>query len=186
MGGGVAGAKEAYNISSVFNIHTAELNKAWDPASVSDKDDMDSDCYRGSKSGEELEAFKRQITLKDNTDFQRWGKTSSLVFGQETEPGLTQSIPLHGYMKVPRTEKILREPSLQKSMSLRNLGNVNLFVKLSLLVSVRKKCLYMIKCRVADSGNLQPWETDWKLRVRAYSFFQKIFECLCCSRFCSK
>lgn len=50
-------------------------------------------------------------------------------------------------MKVSRTQKILREASLQKSMSLRNLGNVNLFVKLSLLVSVRKKFLYVINCK---------------------------------------
>ena len=77
------------------------------------------------------------------------------MFGQETEPGLTQSIPLHVYMKVPRTQKIVREPSLQKSMSLRNLGNVNLFVKLSLLVSVRKSFFVRDKVqRVADSGNL--------------------------------
>lgn len=69
------------------------------------------------------------------------------MFGQETEPGLTQSIPRHVYVKVPGTQKILREPSLQKSMSLRNLGNVKLFVKLSLLVSVRKSFLYVIKCK---------------------------------------
>ena len=54
-----AGAKEACNITSVFNIHTAELNKAWNPVSVSDKEDTDSGCYTGSRRGEELEAFKR-------------------------------------------------------------------------------------------------------------------------------